>query len=174
MSPSASSQSQSTPIPSHNGVSDFEQEIITMFVGLARILGLPRSVGEIYGLLFASENPLCMEDVINRLNISKGSASHGLRQLRDFGAIRSVYVPGDRKDRFLAVRELKPLLSRFISDQLQPHLVGGADRVARLRELVRAKGNEASAIETLCVDRLAKWHSRAQTLAPLITRFVGK
>jgi DNA-binding transcriptional regulator GbsR (MarR family) len=145
-----------------------------MFVGLARILGLPRSLGEIYGLLFASENPLCMDEVIELLAISKGSASQGLRQLRDFGAIRTAYVPGDRRDRFVAVRELKPLISGFVSDQLQPHLASGADRVARIRELVAAAGDAASPTERLCAERLSNWHAKAQTLIPLALGLVGK
>lgn len=145
-----------------------------MFVGMARVLGFPRSVGEIYGLLFAAEEPLAMDDVIAALRVSKGSASQGLRQLREFGAIKAVYVPGDRKDRFVAVRELKPLLARFINDQLQPHLAGGADRVQRLREVVRAKGSAATPTEKLCAERLGTWHARARAVVPLITKLVGK
>ena len=41
------------------------------------------------------------------LQISKGSASQGLRALRQFGAVSSTFAPGDRKERFVAEIRLK-------------------------------------------------------------------
>ena len=67
-----------------------DERIISFFQDGAKILGLPKSVGEIYGLLFASPKPLTMLDLIDQLGISKGSASQGLRMLRALGAVRDV------------------------------------------------------------------------------------
>ena len=43
------------------------------------------------------------------LKISKGSASQGLRALRQLGAVSSVFEPGDRKERFVAEIRLRKL-----------------------------------------------------------------
>ncbi|MEM6279416.1 MAG: hypothetical protein AAF733_08065, partial [Verrucomicrobiota bacterium] len=59
-----------------------EEEIIDYFVSFVQMLGLPKSVGQIYGTLFASPEPLVMDDIVERLGISKGSASQGLSLLR--------------------------------------------------------------------------------------------
>ena len=67
-----------------------EIEIIQLFVQFSRALGQPRSVAEIYGLLFVSHRPLAMDTLIERLNLSKGSASNGLKYLEDLGAVRTV------------------------------------------------------------------------------------
>src|ERR1700689_637831 len=74
-----------------------EVEVIHIFVQFAGVLGQPRSVAEIYGLLFASHQPLAMDTLIERLNLSKGSASQGLKYLQELGAVRTVYVAGDRR-----------------------------------------------------------------------------
>ena len=74
-----------------------ETEIIDLFVQVSRVLGQPRSLAEIYGLLFISAQPLAMDDLIGRLNLSKGSASQGLKFLRNIGAVKMVYIPGDRR-----------------------------------------------------------------------------
>src|SRR5262245_15236674 len=74
-----------------------ETEIIDLFVQLSRLLGQPRSLAEIYGLLFISAQPLSMDDLIARLQLSKGSASQGLKFLRALGAVRMVYIAGDRR-----------------------------------------------------------------------------
>ena len=87
-----------------------EVEVIHLFVQFAGALGQPRSVAELYGLLFASPEPLAMDALIERLNMSKGSASQGLKYLQDLGAVRTVYVAGDRRTHYEAVAELRKLV----------------------------------------------------------------
>ena len=75
-------------------LSALEIEAIDMFINFLRIVGLQKSIGEIYGLLFVSAKPLSMEDIMNRLDISLGAASQGLKLLRGLGAVKAVYSPG--------------------------------------------------------------------------------
>src|SRR5581483_3237514 len=90
-------------------LSELEVEAIDLFISFVRLLGLPKSVGELYGLLFVSPVPLSMDALMDRLQMSKGSASQGLKLLRSFGAVRSVYMAGDRRDHYVAEFDL----SRF-------------------------------------------------------------
>ncbi|MEM7145315.1 MAG: transcriptional regulator [Verrucomicrobiota bacterium] len=159
-------------------LSDLELEVIEMFVNGVKLLGIPKSVGEIYGLLFISREPLPLDELVSRLKISKGSASQGLRSLRNLGAVRSVYVAGERRDFYEAVAELKPLASGFIKEQLEPHLETGGQRLERLKELAeeeaRAGGDaEAGKFYRDRVERLRKWEGKARQLLPLIRRFLG-
>src|SRR5688572_16073888 len=66
----------------------FERECSQLFGEIVEVLGVPHSVGQIYGVLFASPKPLSFSDIIKQLEISKGSASQGLQLLRTLGAIR--------------------------------------------------------------------------------------
>ena len=76
------------------GSPSLEIEAIEMFINFLRIIGLQKSIGEIYGLLFVSAKPLSMDDIMNRLDISLGAASQGLKLLRGLGAVKAVYSPG--------------------------------------------------------------------------------
>ena len=58
---------------------DWELAVIDLFLNAASSFGLPKSYGQIYGLLFCRDVPLSMDEVMNLLEISKGSASQGLR-----------------------------------------------------------------------------------------------
>ena len=118
-------------------LSPLETEIIDFFVQLSRLLGQPRSLGEIYGLLFISERPLAMDNLIERLQFSKGSASQGLKFLRNIGAVRMVYVAGERRVHYEAVAELRNLATRFLRDQIVPHLDNGHARLERIAEMVK-------------------------------------
>ncbi len=176
MPATASLQAESTP-PASKGAGlelvPLEVEVIDLFVSALRLIGLPKSLGELYGLLFISPDPLSLDDLVNRLRLSKGSASQGLRTLRQIGAVKLVYVPGDRRDRYVPEDELKKLVSGFLSGQLMPHLIGGHDRLTRLRELEKGHNGSLTVVQRERLRRLGKWHRRAQTLAPLVEKFIG-
>lgn len=85
------------------------REIIEAGGRLCQLLGLPRSTGQIYGLLYLSAKPLSLDDMVDLLGISKASASCGTRQLASLCAIRPVWMPGDRRDYFQSVADLAHL-----------------------------------------------------------------
>ena len=59
----------------------FEEQGISFFVEAAGLMGIPKSVAMIYGVLFGSSEPLSFSDIESKLDISKGSVSQGLRLL---------------------------------------------------------------------------------------------
>lgn len=155
-------------------LNELEREVIALFVRMADVLNLPRSVGEIYGILFISTEPLCLDNCRVRLNISKGSTSQGLKILRSFGAIRTVYVPGDRKDYYVAETSLRKIASGFASEQIQPHVVSGKERIARIRELLdQQEPVDKDALEEK-IDLLQNWQKRADRTLPFILKFIGR
>ena len=86
--PSAQAQNGNggnAPVPADDRVTALETEAIQMFIAVARLLGYPRSVGEIFGILFAAEKPLTFEGISRKRGISAGSVSVGLRHLRSLG-----------------------------------------------------------------------------------------
>jgi DNA-binding transcriptional regulator GbsR (MarR family) len=152
---------------------ELEREVIELFVRMADVLNLPRSVGEIYGLLFISPDPLCLDDCRIRLNISKGSTSQGLKILRSFGAIRTVYIPGDRKDYYSAETSLRKMASGFAGEQIQPHVHSGKERIERIRELMEEHENTDRDVLVEKIDLLENWQKRAGKTLPLILKLIG-
>lgn len=155
-------------------LSELEREVVALFVGMADVLNLPRSVGEIYGILFVSTAPLCLDDCRHRLNISKGSTSQGLKILRSFGAIRTVYVPGDRKDYYVAETSLRKIASGFASEQILPHVSSGQERIEHIRELFEVHGTDDKDAMLEKIDLLDNWQKRAGKTLPLVLKLIGK
>lgn len=60
--------------------------------------GINRSMARIHALMIISEEPVDLDFVAKRLNISRGNASMSLKELRNWGVIQRVYVSGDRRD----------------------------------------------------------------------------
>jgi DNA-binding transcriptional regulator GbsR (MarR family) len=153
-------------------LSELEQEVIDVFVRMAGVLNLPRSVGELYGLLFISPKPLCINDCMKKLDISKGSTSQGLKILRSFGAVKTVYVPGERRDFFEAESALRKIVTGFVNEQVRPHLETGKERVARLASLAEASSEEDQEFFVERIGRLRNWQKRANLLLPFALNFI--
>ena len=149
-----------------------EREVVEFFVHIGRYLSLPRSVGEIYGILFATGGTMTLDELVRRLGISKGSASQGLRLLRGVGAVRVSYRPGDRKDHYAAEVELPNLLRGFMRDQLSVRMNHANERLVRLLDVVEDPSNGAPDGLTDRVERLASWQKKAKRLVPLVSTFL--
>ncbi len=140
------------------------------------MLALPRSYGQIYGLLFSSIRPLSFTDIVERLGLSKGSVSVGLHALRDVGAIRPVEGPDWRREHFEAETELRTLIGGFLRGTIQPQLKQGLERVERLRSRYRAqlgaRNGDGKAL-LVRLDRLRGWHRKGGAVLPVISRVLG-
>lgn len=67
----------------------FEESVVSFFIDAADLLGVPKSVAAIYGICFASHEPLSFSEINERLDISTGSISQGLRVLKEVGALKT-------------------------------------------------------------------------------------
>jgi len=150
-----------------------ESEVIDLFVQISHVLGQPRSLAEIYGLLFISAAPLTMDDLIQRLNLSKGSASQGLKYLRQIGAVRTIYVPGDRRVHYEAVAELKNLATRFLREQFVPHLDSGRQRLDRIAAMVRQLPADERGRVSGRITMLQSWGKKTRRFLPLVLKIMG-
>ena len=73
---------------------------------MAASWGISRTMAEIHALLFLATEPLCTDDVMERLAVSRGSASTNLRQLVNWGLIHRIHQRNDRKEYFEAEKDV--------------------------------------------------------------------
>jgi DNA-binding transcriptional regulator GbsR (MarR family) len=64
--------------------------------------GISRTMAEVHALLFITGEPLCTDDIMAQLQVSRGNASMNLRQLVNWGLIRRTHLRGDRKEYFVS------------------------------------------------------------------------
>lgn len=84
-----------------NGSSHGEKELSavhdSMLHGLSQLaayFGFSKVMGQMYGALLLSPKPLCLDDFVERLGISKANASMNMRTLENAGMVREVWVRG--------------------------------------------------------------------------------
>ena len=59
--------------------------------------GISRTMAEMHALMFVAGRPLCTDDIMQQLHVSRGNASMNLRALVDWGLVERVHKLGDRK-----------------------------------------------------------------------------
>lgn len=152
----------------------WETSTIEVFIRAASLIGLPRSVGEIYGCLFCAQSPQTFDDLAERLGISRGSVSQGLKFLRQLGAVKVHYVAGSRKDHYQPELSMKRLVHGFVRDQFAPHLESGSGRLDAITALVESEPDPALREHAAQrISTLRTWQGRMQKLMPIIMAAIG-
>ncbi len=156
-------------------LSKFEKELIAIFVELMQALGFPKSYGEIYGLLYATPDPLGFAEIHKRLSLSKGSVSGGLKALKEIGAIKSVASDDGRRERFEPQLELKKLVLAYLRDRLQPQLESNTQRIQHLETVLnesQAPSTQRKVLQSR-LGKLEKWRHKANGIVPWVVRFLN-
>src|SRR3954468_17516468 len=117
--------------------------------------GISRTMAEVHALLYITSEPMCTDDIMERLQISRGNASMSLRALLDWGVVYRSHKRGDRKEYFQAEedvwamfraivrqrmkREVDPLLASLfeIRDMTESGTAGGERRDRTAADLER-------------------------------------
>lgn len=151
---------------------EFEEGMVTFFVDAADLLGVPKSVAAIYGVIFASVTPLSFSEITARLNLSGGSVSQGIKLLREMGAIKAVPPEGEGesrgRDRFVPDLELRQLMRRFIEQRLEAQLDRGDRNLENLATTASAYAPDNHDLIAQRLSKLRRWHSRARAVIPLV------
>ncbi len=150
----------------------FESQMVDFFVEAADLLGVPKSVAAIYGIIFASPQPLSFAEIESRLDISKGSVSQGLRVLREVGAIKEVSGETDRAELFTPDLEMRKLIARFLENRLNKQLDAGSSRLTTLQKALPASRSADAEVLRERLKSLQAWHSKARQLLPVAKAFL--
>ncbi len=149
-------------------LSELEASTIDIFVHIAHLFGVSKSVGEIYGLLFLTPSPVTFDYIRAKLAMSSGSASQGLRLLRTVGAVRVAYVRGERRDHFLAETRLRKIVSGFLREKVAPNLTTHEERLEQLSTLLPEIPSTDRALIEDRIQTLHNWRKQARAVLPMV------
>lgn len=79
--------------------------------------GINKTMAQIHALLMISVAPISMEDIMEELQISRGNASMNLRALMDWGIVYKEYKAGERKEYFVAEKDLDELAVKIAKER---------------------------------------------------------
>jgi len=119
MASSASSDPDSTA--ASEPPSPRSREAVDRFVALwgemASTWGINRTMAKIHALLYCAEQPLNTDQIMERLDVSRGNANMNLRSLVDWELVTKTRRPESRKDYYEAEKDVWQITARIIEER---------------------------------------------------------
>ena len=135
------------------------QSFVLHFGEMGSRWGINRTVGQIYALLYVSPQPLCADEIVAALGISRSNVSMGLRELQAWSLVLLKHLPGDRRDFFTTPDDIWVIL-RTLAEERKKREVDPTLSV--LREILMEQ--PASDIERHAQQRMAEMYSMIERL----------
>ena len=155
---------------------DAKTQFIQAWGALGSDWGISRTMAQIHALLLICPEPLSADEVMEQLQISRGNANMNLRALIDWGLVYKRLQAGERKDFFVAEKDMWEVIKKVIIQRKRRELEP-LNRV--LDDLVSIDENTEDAREFERVIRDIKmFGSKADNALETLTRadsnwFVG-
>ena len=127
-------------------------------------LGLGRVAGQLYAYLYFSNVPCNLADMQKALGISKGSASTTVRQLEQWGAVRKVWIKGDRKDFYEADTWFGKIIKNVVVDLVGKRMRSYADLLENIEKVLEVEKNGDDEFVHNQLKKIKDFHGRVQNI----------
>tara|TARA_R110001606_G_scaffold184198_1_gene331040 strand:+ start:47 stop:460 length:414 start_codon:yes stop_codon:yes gene_type:complete len=84
---------------------------------LATNWGVNKTMAQVHALLLVSTKPLSAEDIMETLQISRGNVNMNVRALIDWGIVQKEFVVGERKEFFIAIKDIWELFKQIAKER---------------------------------------------------------
>lgn len=121
--------------------------------------GINRTVGQIYAVLFVAERPLCADDIVERLGISRSNVSMGIKELQSWNLLRQRSVAGDRREFFHTPEDIYAIVRTLVDERKKREI---DPTLSVLRELLMRSPESES--ERYAQARIREMHELIELL----------
>ncbi len=83
-----------------------QEKFISTWGAFGTQWGINRTMAQIHALLLISEEALSAEDIMKKLNVSRGNVNMNVRDLLSWGIVHKVLKFGERKEFFTAEKDI--------------------------------------------------------------------
>lgn len=140
-------------------LSPLTQAFVLHFGEMGSRWGINRTVGQIYALLYIAAEPLCADDIVEKLGVSRSNVSMGLRELQAWNLVLLKHLPSDRRDFFTTPDDVWQIL-RTLAEERKKREVDPTLSV--LREILMQKPADEG--ERHAQARMAEMHGLIEQL----------
>ncbi len=99
-----------------------KREFIQAWGSLGSSWGINKVMAQIHAVLIVAPNPMSTDDIMEALQISRGNANMSVRALIDWGIVHKQFVPGDRKEYFVAEKNVYTLSNQIAKERKKREL----------------------------------------------------
>lgn len=138
--------------------------------------GINRTMAEIHAFLYITGQPQCTDDVMERLNISRGNASMSLRALCDWGIIRRLHKRGERREYFESLGDVWEMFSIIAAERKRREMDPVLETIKQCQKMLDessiGKAAKSEAVQ-LTRQRLAGMEEFMSVTNKIFQQFIG-
>ena len=144
-------------------LTEAKQQFVSSWGAFGTHWGINRTMAQIHALLLVSPDPLTQDDIMEELNISRGNTNMNIRELINWGLVERVIVPGERKEFFIAEKDIWKVVKLIVKERKKRELDPMLKLLDQLEEVEGDKRdkNIKTFLETISnIKRLGKQADR--------------
>lgn len=154
-----------------------------MLDGLGQLLdyfGFSKVMGQLYAAMLLSDKPLCLDDLVERLDISKANASMNMRTLENLGMVRQVWVRGSggRRKFYEAETDFWTIITNIIKGREMRDVDRAISvmnaNIQRLQTAMPEMGETDQQLAQLYVERITQLQGLFQFAQMMINSILAK
>jgi HTH-type transcriptional regulator, glycine betaine synthesis regulator len=169
-----------TPVPLTRGQEQLrtaQDLFIRRWGEMGQTWGINRTMAEIHALLYICGTPLCTDDVMERLNISRGNVSMSLRALCDWGIIRRLHKRGERREYFESLTDVWEMFSIIAAERKRREMDPVLETIKQCQQMLHESTIGKSAAKQQAVQitrqRLAGMEEFMTVTNKIFQQFIG-
>ena len=104
----------------------------------AGLLGMVNKIGgQIYALLFLEDGAISLDEIAQRLNVSKSNVSINIRLLEEMQLVKKVWVKGSRKDYYVGERKYPGKVIRNFFDKVTKNISDALEVLENTKKAIK-------------------------------------
>ncbi|MCS7002843.1 MAG: MarR family transcriptional regulator [Dehalococcoidia bacterium] len=124
-------------------VREAEDRFILHWGEMAQLWGINKTMGQVHALLFVTGREWSAEEIMERLHVSRGNVSVTLRSLIDWGLVRRLHKPGERREFFESIKDVAAIFRIIVAERKKREFDPTVREVERLVEQVESTAEGA-------------------------------
>jgi DNA-binding transcriptional regulator GbsR (MarR family) len=94
-----------------------QEEFIQLWGSLGSNWGISKAMAQIHAYLLSIENPVSTDEIMEALTMSRSNANLTIRMLLDWQLVYKKSLPGDRKEYFIAEKDIWLVAIRIMRER---------------------------------------------------------
>lgn len=124
-----------------NEIDDIIEGFVESAGSLGASLGISKVVAQIYSLLYLSQEPLTLDDISEKLKMSKGNVCMNIKYLEQWNAVKKTWKKGSRKDYYTANLDVEKIILQRIKEGIDRRLEDFIRSIEHIEKKVKLQEN---------------------------------
>ncbi|CAA0220390.1 transcriptional regulator, TrmB [Tenacibaculum maritimum] len=131
---------------------DAKLKYIHTWGSLATNWGINKTMAQVHALLLVSTTPLSAENIMEALKISRGNVNMNVRALIDWGIVRKEFIAGERKEFFVADKDIWELFKQITKERKKREIEPVLKILQELKDEVEETSEEVTKFKKVMRD----------------------